>query len=144
MIQPISQEMQVEGASMMFSGQARSARSMASGDMGNTGSLLTPEAARKLTEHEPHRETMLRPAHAANIPQQPPTIAIEDWDALFCAVQTQLKHAVGEQLGVLPRSPVRSIDMAATLVQAIVLDCVSAMEQLHAALKQERSQRPTD
>lgn len=143
MIQPISQETQVKGASMMLSGQTLSARSTAPDSMGNTGCLLTLEAALKLTGHNPIG-AKLPPAHAANFSQGSPPIAIEDWDALFCAIQAQLKHAVGEQLGVLPHTSTRSMELAATLVQAIVLDCVGAMEQLHAALKQERSQRPTD
>ncbi len=142
MIQPISQEPQVTGASMMLSGRTPSMRSTVPDGLGNTGSLPPLEAARTLTGHEP-TGPKLRPAHAVDILQQPPPIAVEDWDALFCAVQTQLKHAVGEQLGVLPQTSPRSIELAATLVQAVVLDCVGAMEQLHAALKQERSQRPT-
>lgn len=128
MIQPIHKEMQVGGVSTMFP---------------DAGAALTPVAALRLTTHK-SIGTMVHPARAINSPQQRPSIDTDDWDALFCAVQTQLKHAVGEQLGVLPHTPAHSINMAATLVQAIVLDCVSAMEQLHAALKQERSQRPTD
>ncbi|MGC1173804.1 hypothetical protein [Polaromonas sp.] len=143
MIQPISHETQAAGAPMTLSGQSLSVRNMASVGMGNTAPLLTREAALKLTGPEP-TGTVLRPSRVVNLPQQRPPIAIEDWDALFCAVQTQLKHAVGERLGILPYMPTHSIDLAATLVQAIVLDCVDAMEQLHAALKQERSQRPTD
>lgn len=134
MIQPIPLKTQAEGASMMFS-----VRNMAPG---NTGPLLTREAALKLTGPEP-TGTVLRLSRVTDLPQQRPSIAIEDWDALFCAVQTQLKHAVGDRLGILPRMPTHSIEAAATLVQAVVLDCVDAMEQLHAALKQERSQRPT-
>lgn len=142
MIQPIPQETQVKGASMMLAGQTQSVRRTVPDGMGNTGALLTPDTALKLTRDEPIG-AILRPAHTANIPLQRPSITTEDWDALFCAVQTQLKHAVGEQLGVLPNTPTHSIKLAATLVQAIVLDCVGAMDQLHAALKLERNQRPT-
>lgn len=71
------------------------------------------------------------------------TIATDDWSALFRAVQTQLRVAVGDQLGVLPHIPGHSAELSATLVQAMVLDCVDALDQLHEALKQERSQRPT-
>jgi len=71
------------------------------------------------------------------------TIAIDDWSALFHAVQTQLRIAVGDRLGVLPHMPGHSPELSATLVQAIVLNCVDALDQLHEALKQERSQRPT-
>jgi hypothetical protein len=48
---------------------------------------------------------------------------------------------VGEQLGILPLTPAHSTELAKTLVQATVLDCVGALDQLHAALKQERGQR---
>lgn len=142
MIQPIPQETQAEDAFMTFSGQSVSVRSMTADGMGNTTPLLTREAALKLTGPQP-TGTVPRPSRVVNIAQQRPSIDTDDWDALFCAVQTQLKHAVGEQLGVLPHTSTRSMELAATLVQAIVLDCVGAMEQLHAALKQERSQRPT-
>lgn len=82
-------------------------------------------------------------AQEVGLPPRGSTIAIEDWDALFCAIQAQLRQAVGEHLGVTPPTPSHSVELTATLVQAIVLDCVAAMDQLHAALKQERSQRPT-
>ncbi|MEO8021697.1 hypothetical protein [Polaromonas sp.] len=127
MIQPISPNPQLPGASVVPS---------------SNGPWRTPVAALKLGGYE-SIGTMPSPVHTANTPLQNSYIGTEDWDALFCAVQTQLKHAVGEQLGVLPHTPTRSIELAATLVQAVVLDCVGAMDQLHAALKQERSQRPT-
>ena len=142
MIQPTPQEAQVESASALRVEQAMSLRRTVPDAMANTAALLTREAALKLTGHEP-TGALLHPARSTVLPQQPSSIPIEDWDALFFAVQTQLRHAVGEQLGVRPRTPTHSIEMAATLVQAIVLDCVGAMDQLHAALKQERSQRPT-
>ncbi|OOG45123.1 hypothetical protein B0B52_05155 [Polaromonas sp. A23] len=126
----------------MLGGQAMSLRRRVPDAMANTAAFLTREAALKLTGHEP-TGALLHHARSTDRPLQPPLIAIEDWDALFCAVQTQLKHAVGEQLGVLPYTPKHSTELAAALVQAIVLDCVGAMDQLHAALKLERNQRPT-
>ena len=58
-----------------------------------------------------------------------------DWDAL--------QHSVGEHLANPPDVPTRSAALNASLIRAAVLDCVSALDQLHAALKQERRQRPT-
>jgi hypothetical protein len=71
------------------------------------------------------------------------TIDAADWDALFEAVAARLRHAVGEDLHKPPEVPVYSAALTASLIQAVVLDCVGALDQLHAALKQDRSQRPT-
>jgi len=69
------------------------------------------------------------------------SISVEDWDALFRAVEIRLREAVGEHLGTLPDTPHHSAEVSASLVQAVVLDCVTALEQLHAALKTERGER---
>lgn len=91
----------------------------------------------------------------ATHPESPPldtpydahlSIEVEDWDVLFEAVKTTLRRIVGEQLGGLPEVPevpVHSAALSASLVQAVVLDCVGSLDRLHTALKQERSQRPT-
>lgn len=70
-------------------------------------------------------------------------IEVEDWDVLFEAVKTTLRRTVGERLGDLPEVPEHSAALAASLVQAVVLDCARSLDRLHTALKQERSQRPT-
>jgi hypothetical protein len=70
-------------------------------------------------------------------------ITISDWDVMFDAVRARLLQAVGERLGELPKVPQHSAELSASLVQAVILDCVIALDQLHAALQQERSQRPT-
>ena len=70
-------------------------------------------------------------------------IEVEEWDVLFEAVKTTLRRIVGEQLGHPPEVPAHSAALSASLVQAVVLDCVGSLDRLHAALKQERSQRPT-
>jgi hypothetical protein len=70
-------------------------------------------------------------------------IEVEDWDVLFEAVKTTLRRIVGEQLGDLPEVPAHSAALSASLVQAVVLDCVGSLDRLHIALRQERSQRPT-
>ena len=66
-----------------------------------------------------------------------------DWDSLFDAVSVRLIRTVGEDLQNPPNVPLHSAALTASLIQAVVLDCVGALDQLHAALKQERSQRPT-
>lgn len=70
-------------------------------------------------------------------------IGVGDWDLMFDAVQARLLRTVGERLGELPEVPQHSAELAASLVQAVVLDCVNALGRLHAALEQERRQRPT-
>ena len=67
----------------------------------------------------------------------------EDWDSLFDAVSVRLIRTVGEDLQNPPDVPLHSAALTASLIQAVVLDCVGALDQLHVALKQERSQRPT-
>ncbi|MDP3355492.1 MAG: hypothetical protein Q8M51_06480 [Polaromonas sp.] len=66
-----------------------------------------------------------------------------DWDVLFDAVSARLCHAVGEDLHHPPDVPACSAPLTASLIQAVVLDCVGALDQLHVALKYERSQRLT-
>ena len=86
------------------------------------------------------RDPSLAPAA---LPQRLEAGTVEDWDLMFAAVAARLRHAVGEQLGQPPEMPGHSAVLSASLVQAVVLDCVKALEQLHSALQQERSQRPT-
>ena len=66
-----------------------------------------------------------------------------DWDSLFDAVSVRLIRTVGEDLQNPPNVPLHSAALTASLIQAVVLDCVGALDRLHVALKQERSQRPT-
>jgi hypothetical protein len=62
-------------------------------------------------------------------------IANDDWDAMFRAVESRLRQTVGERLAVMPELQPHH---AAGRVQAIVLECVEALEQLHTALMLER------
>lgn len=62
-------------------------------------------------------------------------IANNDWDAMFRAVESRLRQTVGERLAVMPELQPHH---AAGRVQAIVLECVEALEQLHTALMLER------
>lgn len=62
-------------------------------------------------------------------------IPIDDWDALFRSIQVRLTDVVGER----PASalPPEAADTTGH-IQVVVLDCVSALGQLHAALMRER------
>ncbi|MDP2818766.1 MAG: hypothetical protein Q8O29_10945 [Polaromonas sp.] len=82
------------------------------------------------------------PAPAAP-PGQHPSIDVEDWDMMFDAVRSRLMRTVGQRHGELPHMPELSAELSSSLVQAVVLDCVTEMDKLHAALKRERSQRLT-
>lgn len=77
--------------------------------------------------------------HGAGLPGSGPDAAISDWNLMFEAVRTRLLRTVGAPPGEQPAVP----PLPASLVQAVVLDCVRALDQLHAALEKERSQRPT-
>lgn len=63
-------------------------------------------------------------------------IAIEDWDFLFSAVEQRLRDTVA-QLDLAPTVP--DAQNSASRIKAVVLDCVNALDQLHMALRQERS-----
>lgn len=92
----------------------------------------TPEAA------TPAAEVRNQPPLLLVLPQNPPNpqrIPPEDWDAMFRAIQVRLVKTVGDR----PDSaPPPAADDAAGHVQVAVLDCVTAMAQLHAALLRER------
>lgn len=64
--------------------------------------------------------------------------SVQDWDMMFRAVEERLSSAVGK---VLVATPGLEPQTAAVLVQTIVLECVSALGQLHVALTQERGRR---
>ena len=87
------------------------------------------------------------PACAPAVPAAPGgdhlAIDLQDWDTLFDAVIIRLRCSVGEDLHNPPDVPSHSAALSASLIQAVVLDCVGALDKLHAALKHERSQRPT-
>ena len=89
-----------------------------------------------------------RPNHSA--PELPPTshpaghnppdhlhlqIPLDDWDALFRSIQVRLTDVVGDRPASAP--PPQAADTTGH-IQVAVLDCVSALGQLHAALARER------
>ncbi|WP_411881837.1 hypothetical protein [Polaromonas sp. YR568] len=65
----------------------------------------------------------------------PQRIPAQDWDTMFRAIQVRLVKTVGDRLD---SAPPPAADDAAGHVQVAVLDCVTAMAQLHAALLRER------
>lgn len=70
--------------------------------------------------------------------QSPPDLQLispQDWDAMFRAIQVRLVTAVGDRSDSAP--PPAEHDTAGH-VQVVVLECVTAMAQLHAALKLHR------
>ncbi|MDQ3058301.1 MAG: hypothetical protein M3R45_02085 [Pseudomonadota bacterium] len=63
-------------------------------------------------------------------------IDVQDWDVMFCAVLERLRQSVGE----LPATPTMPpVPDSAGQVRAVVLECVDALSQLHAALKHDRA-----
>lgn len=95
-------------------------------------------------DHPPQSDPAGYPSPAPGTPSsQNPNIDVEDWDMMFDAVQSRLMRTVGQRLGELPNVPEHSAELSASLVQAVVLECVTEMDKLHAALKRERSQRLT-
>ena len=65
-------------------------------------------------------------------------VAIRDWDVLLNAVKTRLRLTVGERMATTleRRSP-----ETAGWVQASILECVSALDQLHITLAHELGRR---
>ena len=61
-------------------------------------------------------------------------VSIEDWDALFCAVKTRLRRAaLGQPAATDDKHALETIGR----LRAGVLDCVAALDQLHASLSHE-------
>lgn len=87
--------------------------------------------------HSMHTE----PVHGAPASAQA-AMDMAEWDMMFDAVQARLVRTVG-RLGESPHTPQHSAELSASLVQAVVLECVAEMDKLHTALKRERSQRLT-
>ncbi|MEO6322856.1 MAG: hypothetical protein ABIR56_19410 [Polaromonas sp.] len=63
-------------------------------------------------------------------------ITVEDWDVMFRSVVERLRHSAGEVVEVAPE--LHAPDSVASL-QTIVLEYASALDQLHAALKHDRT-----
>ena len=87
----------------------------------------------------PHAHAVPDSSHfAGNTLDDPIRISADDWDALFRAVEARLCAAVSERLlEAVEKDPLD----AATSVQAVVLECAGALNQLHTALTCERQLR---
>lgn len=91
---------------------------------------------------EPASQGYPSPAPSAP-PRQQQNIDAEDWDILFDAVTARLRLTVNSGMESQPDVRAHLAPESANPVQAVVLDCVTEMDKLHASLKQERSQRLT-
>ncbi len=87
------------------------------------------------------------PTHTPDAPASPlngslpavsSDVAIGDWEELLSAVKSRLRLTVGELLAVLPDQQQPD---AAHQVQASVLECVNALDQLHLTLSNELARR---
>lgn len=67
------------------------------------------------------------------------TIPVADWDVLFNAIEWRLRLAVGNRAA---DAPVPEAGDTAGKVQVAVLECIAAMDALHAALTVERERVP--
>jgi hypothetical protein len=80
-----------------------------------------------------HGHTVSSPALEAHSDSQ---IDIADWDSLFDAVEERLRDTVEKpDVAATPSAA----QYNASRVKSVVLDCVSALDKLHKALRQERS-----
>lgn len=99
--------------------------------------MLTFDASPSLLQGPEYPPTMpdLWRRHAQLAEMTPvPDIRLCDWNDLFSAVKARLRDTVGERVTVrtLLTAPAR-----ASQVQASVLECVAALDQLHATMLQE-------
>lgn len=73
-----------------------------------------------------------------SLPAMSSDVAIGDWEVLLSAVKARLRLTVGELLAVLPD---HRLPDAAHQVQASVLECVNALDQLQLTLSHELARR---
>jgi hypothetical protein len=73
---------------------------------------------------------------AAPTLQPSPPVSLEDWDVMFHAIELRLAQAVGERPD--SAAPAHADDTAGH-IQVVVLECISAMKQLHEVLKKQRA-----
>ncbi len=130
----------------MSSSFPQSPLAQTTGDADSQASLPGLRASHANGHHADTRP--VHPVHAEPAPDAPAagqqTMDMTEWDMMFDAVRSRLKHTVGQRLGELPDTPQHSAALSASLVQAVVLDCITELDKLHAALKRDRRQRPTD
>lgn len=84
--------------------------------------------------------TASRRSSAASSVCAPLNISVEDWDILFRAVEERLRRMVDERNAATAHPGMHDMRGSA---RETVLECVAALEQLHAALTHERERCPT-
>ena len=84
---------------------------------------------------EPDRPTL---PSSADLSGPSSDVAMGDWDDLLSTVKSRLRLTVGALLAELPKDQVPD---AAHRVQASVLECVNALDQLHLTLTHELDRR---
>ena len=72
------------------------------------------------------------------VPCLPADVAVGDLDDLLNAVRAKLRLTVADRLAQIPE--LRALE-AATAVQASVLECVAALDQLHLTFSHELARR---
>jgi len=71
-------------------------------------------------------------AAAAGLRSPPADVTLDDWQDLFNAVKARLRQTVGEPAGPRPMGPAAFLQ-----IQAGVLECAAALDQLHDTLVRE-------
>jgi hypothetical protein len=66
------------------------------------------------------------------------TIAPDDWDELFRAIQARLEHCFDDAQTKTPELPLHDRHLVA---KAVVMQCIESMKQLQNALTKERQAR---
>ena len=96
----------------------------------------TSNMHRPIPAPEPNPEP--NPAPDASLIALRSSIAPDDWDELFHAIQTRLEVCVDDALNNSPELP---LQVRHSLTKAAVLDCVASMKNLHASLTVERQRQ---
>ena len=99
--------------------------------------ITTPRACARIDDAG--TDAKAAPLASAPLPRPRSDAAIEDWDDLFNAVAARLRlTVVGPRVTPAASQPADEADR----IRVAVLECVAALEQLHATLKDELGQRP--
>ena len=93
----------------------------------------TSNMHRPIPAPEPDPEP--NPAPDASLIALRPSIAPDDWDHLFSAIQSRLEGCFDDALNKGAEQPTY---VRRSSTKAAVLDCVASMRQLHASLAVER------
>jgi hypothetical protein len=103
------------------------------GGAANDGASSIPAGSADIVTPNGHGQTVSYPHTDAHSNCR---IDVGDWDSLFGAVEERLRDTV--EKADLAATPLAA-QYNAWRVKSVVLDCVSALDKLHRALRQERS-----